>query len=92
MASGPWAPQGIERRANAFAAMLLMPPEVVNRALAGSAIAQVDSLENIKHLSNTLHTSLPATLEHLVNIGKVDEGERDAIRSAMLENVARWEK
>jgi len=26
LASGPWAPRDLERRANAFAAMLLMPP------------------------------------------------------------------
>lgn len=80
MASGPWAPQGIERRANAFAAMVLMPPEVVNRALASCTVVRVDSLESIKGLSRIMHTSLPATLEHLVNIGKVDEEGRNVIR------------
>lgn len=89
MSSGPWAPAGIERRANAFAAMLLMPPEIVNRALANCAV--VDSTESIRELSKFMHTSLPATLEHLVNIGKVDEEKRDGIRSTLLENIGKWE-
>jgi hypothetical protein len=36
IASGPWAPQSIEKRANAFAAMFLMPPHLVERAVADS--------------------------------------------------------
>ena len=67
--------------------MLLMPPELVNRALASYKIARVENLESIKELSKSMHTSLPATLEHLVNIGKVDEEERDGIRSGMLEKM-----
>ena len=87
MASGPWAPQGIERRANAFAAMLLMPPEIVNRALAISSIAEIGTLDSIKYLSKAMHTSLPATLEHLINIGKLDEETRDRIRFEYSESV-----
>ncbi len=87
LASGPWAPHGIERRANAFAAMLLMPPQLVNRVLAGSSILEIGSLDGIKYLSNTLRTSLFATSEHLVNIGKLDEEDRDRIRTAILEGT-----
>jgi hypothetical protein len=34
MASGPWAPLGLEQWANAFAAVFLMPPELVQRVVA----------------------------------------------------------
>jgi hypothetical protein len=37
IASGPWAPVDLERRANAFAAMFSMPRDVVRRAIASGS-------------------------------------------------------
>ena len=42
--SGPWAPLDVERRANAFAAALLMPEAAVAKAVA-HATASIDEIE-----------------------------------------------
>lgn len=39
ISSGSWAPASIEKRANAFAAMLLMPRELVIRAFGADAVS-----------------------------------------------------
>ena len=79
MASGPWAPRAIERRANAFAAMLLMPTERVQRVVAGlnEPIHQHGGVETV---SRHLKTSFDATLWHLRNLGFLDVDQVDRIR------------
>ena len=81
IASGPWAPLDIERRANAFAAMLLMPTGVVQEALARSA-EPISTPEGIRGVANLLHTSFGATLRHLTNLGFIDEHERQRIAAS----------
>jgi len=80
LASGPWAPRDVEKRANAFAAMLLMPPELIVKGawLLTAPIAEKDS---ILELARTLGTSFAATIEHLCNLGFVDETDRDRLRA-----------
>jgi len=81
LVSGPWAPTGVERRANAFAAMLLMPPDLVNRHIAALPFPDVAAVEAIEELSRNMGTGFLATLEHLTNIGKINEWERDLVRT-----------
>lgn len=76
--SGPWAPQGVEKRANAFAAMLLMPRELVRRSSAETTF----TAETVRAAAATMEVSLSALLEHLFNIGVIDEFERDDLRTA----------
>lgn len=80
LASGPWAPRDLERRANAFAAMLLMPPELIARVVQSSTLS-LESPEGIAAVARRLRTSFTATLEHLCNLGFIDETVRDRIRT-----------
>ena len=75
VASGPWAPRAIEQRANAFAAMLLMPTFLLKQMLSGLTVpitmkGDVDDLA--KHL---LVGRLPL-LHHLANLGFMDYEDR----------------
>ena len=81
LVSGPWAPPGVERRANAFAAMLLMPPELVNRHIADLPSPDLANLDAIEALARRMGTGFLATLEHLTNIGKLNDGERERVKA-----------
>lgn len=78
LASGPWAPEALERRANAFAAMVLMPPEIIDRAIAESR-EPTESLNGIKEIAKMMNTSVRATIEHLANVGKITDPDRDLL-------------
>jgi Zn-dependent peptidase ImmA (M78 family) len=79
IASGPWAPRDLERRANAFAAMLLMPTDVVLRVVR-SLTLPLNTLAAARQVASTLKTSPTATIEHLGNLGFLDEADRQRIR------------
>ena len=81
LASGPWAPRDLEQRANAFAAMLLMPPQLISRAVQSLPIP-LASPEGNTAVARRLRTSFTATLEHLYNLGFIDETAREHIRVA----------
>jgi hypothetical protein len=78
LASGPWAPRDIERRANAFAAMLLMPTLLLDSAIRRLNIA-LESLEAIVQLAKQFRTSFDAALWHLHNLGYLDESAKERI-------------
>lgn len=80
MASGPWAPRDIERRANAFAAMLLMPSDLVQRTLS-MVTAQLDTMEGIGQVAKRLQAGFLAALRHLTNLGFIDEAEQERIEN-----------
>jgi Zn-dependent peptidase ImmA (M78 family) len=80
VASGPWAPRDIERRANAFAAMLLMPRGLVKEALAGLT-TRLDTRDGVAQVAKRLGASFEATLMHLTNLGFLDENTQQRIRS-----------
>jgi len=84
IASGPWAPIEVEKRANAFAAMLLMPRSAVWSAVR-SARHDISTLAGIRFVARALNTSAAATLEHLCNLGLIDEVTRDRVRQEALE-------
>lgn len=79
LASGPWAPRDLERRANAFAAMLLMSPQLIWRAVQSLTIP-LASPEGTMVVARRLRTSFTATLEHLYNLRFIDETARENIR------------
>ena len=78
VASGPWAPAGVERRANAFAAMLLMPTDLVQKAV-GSLNEPVATEEGVGFLAQRLRTGFDATLRHLGNLQVIDDAARQRI-------------
>ena len=75
--SGSWAPWGIEQRANAFAAYLLMPRELVMEHISPSSPA---SAEEIRRLAGVLRVSESSLIEHLYNLDLIDEVERENLR------------
>lgn len=75
--SGPWASAGVEKRANAFAAMLLMPRQLlqwVHRRNRWSAQSVADA-------AIAMDVGASALTEHLYNTTLIDEGERDRLRA-----------
>ncbi len=68
--STPWAPETVEKRANAFAAMLLMPYRLVDETL--SAVGQVTDKSSLVRVAKRLKCGKIAVLEHLRNIDRID--------------------
>ncbi len=77
--SGPWVAPGIERRANAFGAFLLMPRALVLRQLDGENSL---TAERITWLSNLLRVNETPLIEHLYNIDLINEWDRERLRAA----------
>ena len=87
LASGPWAPVDVEKRANAFAAMLLMPTDLVG-SVVRKLKSRLDSPGAIWEVANAFQTSFTATLDHLWNLGHIDEVTRDALRAEIEAGAA----
>ncbi|KQP24539.1 hypothetical protein ASF27_10570 [Methylobacterium sp. Leaf102] len=76
--SGPWAPPGIEKRANAFAAMLLMPRALVRRVLPRG----LRNWDDLVAAAASLRVSPSTLIEHLYNTHFIDDMMRDDLRSS----------
>ncbi len=76
-ASGAWVAPGIEKRANAFAAWILMPPRLLQRytSLAGPIAAA-----RLREIANATHVADRALVEHLYNLDVISEYEREKLR------------
>ena len=72
-ASGPWAAPGIEQRANAFAAYLLMPRSFVVAHLQDPS--HIDRAQ-VQHLAERLQVNESALVEHLRNLRLIDGVDR----------------
>lgn len=83
IATGPWAPVGIEQRANAFAAAFLMPTWLLEDAL-GAAEAPADDPETIRAVSATLHVSASSLIDRLYNLGEITLDDRIRLRAVWL--------
>lgn len=68
-ASTPWAPESLERRANAFAAMLLMPPRLIDSALV--VVGRLETFDDLKRIARRLKCGKTAVLEHLMNLDRI---------------------
>ena len=80
VASGPWAPPSLEQRANAFAAMLLMPTETVRTVVAGMD-EPIASRQGVERVADRMETGFAATLWHLRNLGFVDDSSVQRIEA-----------
>lgn len=76
IASGPWAPAVIEKRANAFAAMFLMPTELIARVVAGLSVS-ITTLDGIGAVARQFRTSRRAAVEHLYNLTFMSDADRE---------------
>ena len=83
LASGPWAPPGIEQRANAFAAMLLMPPLLVQRVISRLAVP-IDTAAGVREAARTLRAGVRSVLSHLKNAGFITGIEHERIANEMF--------
>ncbi len=75
--STPWAPVVVEQRANAFAAMLLMPQVAVRNALPRSN-ADVE-LADVQEMAQKLKVGARAAIQHLANIGEITGDDRERL-------------
>ncbi len=73
--SGPWTSSRTEKRANAFAAMFL-----ASRA-AVKAVFREPGIEEAQKAAQALQLSHAALVEHLYNLGLIDEVMRERFRS-----------
>ena len=80
VASGPWALPSLEQRANAFAAMLLMPTETVRTVVAGMN-EPIASRQGVESVADRMETGFAATLWHLRNLGFVDDSSVQRIEA-----------
>ena len=80
VASGPWAPPSLEQRANAFAAMLLMPTETV-RSVVVRMNEPIATAQGVSGVAQRLETGFSATLWHLRNLGFVDDSSKQRIEA-----------
>jgi Zn-dependent peptidase ImmA (M78 family) len=87
MASGPWAPRDVEQRANAFAAMLLMPIASINQTIRKLDVP-LATVEGVRAIAELHQTSPVATLEHLYNLHKLDDADREMLRAEFDARVA----
>ncbi len=74
--SNPWAPELLEKRANAFAAMLLMPREVLEAILPDSARQWTP--EDLREAMKFLGVGRTALMNHLHNLGFISFSEKEA--------------
>ena len=84
--STPWAPASVEQRANAFAAMLLMPPALVRRALAG-AVRPI-SLNHAVTAARFMNVGIHAAIRHFANVGEITNEDRDWLLLELEAGVA----
>ena len=78
--SGQWAAPGIEQRANAFAAYLLMPrPLVLKHLRDANRIEKGD----VQQLADRLRVNHSALLPHMQNLGLIDVEHRDRLRDEL---------
>jgi Zn-dependent peptidase ImmA (M78 family) len=80
IASGVWAPREIERRANSFGAMLLMPIRTLEARIPGPTITYAQLIE----IANHFQTTPLATSSHLVNLGLIKRSNFEALTAHQL--------
>jgi Zn-dependent peptidase ImmA (M78 family) len=74
--SNSWAPELLEKRANAFAAMLMMPREALEASLPGSP--RQWTAEDLGDAMKKLGVGRTALMNHLHNLGFISHSEREA--------------
>lgn len=82
--STPWAPEAVERRANAFAAMFLMPYRLVDAAII--RFGPVTDATSLARVAERLKCGKSAVLEHLKNIDRIDRMAFFRIRAELAQS------
>jgi len=82
--STPWASPYVEQRANAFAAMVLMPP---TRAKIQSAADLSELKELVNRLAEKMKVSRVALKRHLANIDQIGPDELDFLLGAQSQEL-----
>ena len=82
--STPWASPPIEQRANAFAAMLLMPPP---RARLRTSTDLNELKQAVERLADRLNVSRVALKRHLANIDEISADELDLLLGAQSHDL-----
>jgi Zn-dependent peptidase ImmA (M78 family) len=75
--SGLWVAPGIEKRANAFAAYLLMPWDLIEQHLAGRLPSDEQSVRDV---ASMLRVNESALVEHLYNLEFIGDYAREVLR------------
>lgn len=83
--STPWAPASVEQRANAFAAMILMPPALVRHALGG--LPAPLALEGAVAAAKSMRVGIQAAIRHFANIGEITEDDRERLLDELAVGV-----
>ena len=78
--TGAWAPPGVEKRANAFAAMLLMPPSLLRLVLPAGPLDRTA----IEETARALRVGVIALIEHLFNIRMIDPVDRERLHAQTI--------
>ncbi len=78
--SGPWAAIELEKRANAFAAMLLMPRDSVEKQIESLSL-DIDNIKAIEELASHFKTSPRSTFEHLSNLGFINYIQHELMKN-----------
>ena len=86
IASGPWAPRDVERRANAFAAMLLMPYDLVRRAVS-TITTRLDTKDGIRQVASRLQTGFLPALHHLANLEFIDAAAHQRLKNDVPDGI-----
>jgi len=76
--STPWASPSVEQRANAFAAMLLMPPKRARLPIADEG----ELKDKVNRLATKMKVSRSALRQHLANINQIQPDELDTLLGA----------
>jgi hypothetical protein len=84
--TGTWDYLLPEQRANAFAAALLMPPDLLRRAVKVSQSEM--SYDLLLGLARRLKVSTDALAHHLENLGLIDETIRDGLLAQLVNRSA----
>jgi Zn-dependent peptidase ImmA (M78 family) len=83
VASGPWAPAAIEKRANAFAAMFLMPTDACRKLLYEFTRSEGVDKDTISRIAAEFGTGRLATLRHLSNLNLISADEASEIEEEL---------
>ena len=78
--SGQWANRGIEQRANAFAAYLLMPRDTLSAKVDPGTELELDDVQG---LASELKVNVSALIEHLYNVDMIDDAARVRLNNAL---------
>jgi Zn-dependent peptidase ImmA (M78 family) len=78
-----WAPPDVERRANAFAAMFLMPRAAVQRVVA-QANEPPETLAGAAFVAQRLQVPVQTAVHHLKNLDYLDPNTHDELLERLL--------